>query len=75
MATTATVVKSKHGPVLSITIDMEPPHPSSSGNSIVVASTRGFTETDALARFNGQDYRVRVSVNAIIKPTTPGVES
>jgi len=49
---------------LYIEIDLEEPTPSSSGKTLVVASTRGNTVTDALV--NGKP--VTIGLNAYIKP-------
>ena len=49
---------------LYIEIDLEEPTPSSSGKTLVVASTRGNTVTDAMV--NGKP--VTIGLNAYIKP-------
>ena len=49
---------------LHIEIDLEEPRPSSSGKTLVVASTHGNTATDA--KVNGKT--VIIGLNAYIKP-------
>ncbi|MGA7180508.1 MAG: hypothetical protein WBX11_13095 [Thiobacillaceae bacterium] len=49
---------------LHIEIDLEPPTPSSSGKTLVVASTHGNTVTTAMV--NGKP--VTIGLNAYIKP-------
>jgi hypothetical protein len=53
-----------NGNKLSIEIDLEKPTPSSSGKTLVVASTRGNTVTTALV--DGKP--VTIGLNAYIKP-------
>jgi hypothetical protein len=52
------------GKKLVIEIDLEEPTPSSSGKTLVVASSRGNTVTDAMV--NGKP--VIIGLNAYIKP-------
>ena len=49
---------------LYIEIDLQPPPPSSSGKTLVVASTRGNTVTEAM--IDGKP--VTIGLNAYIKP-------
>jgi hypothetical protein len=53
---------------LVIRIPLEPPRPSASGKTLMVASTRGNVETDCL--LNGRP--IKVGLNAYIKPGHPG---
>jgi hypothetical protein len=55
---------------LVIRIPLEPPRPSASGKTLMVASTRGNVETDCL--LNGQP--IKVGLNAYIKPEKPAAE-
>ena len=49
---------------LIVTIDLEKPHPSASGKTLVVASSRGNVMTNARV----DDRNVTVGLNAYIKP-------
>jgi hypothetical protein len=49
---------------LVITIDLQKPKPSTSGKTLLVASTNGFKKTEAV--LDGKE--VSVSINATIKP-------
>ena len=49
---------------LIVTVDLEQPHPSASGKTLVVASSRGNVMTHARV----DDRNVTVGLNAYIKP-------
>ena len=61
MNTVATIDAKRN--VLVIEIPLQPPALSTTGRSMIVASTRGFVGTDA--KVNGRN--VSISVNAVIK--------
>lgn len=52
--------------VISIPLN-DPPVPSASGKTKVVASSKGNVQTDAVVEYKGSEYPITVGVNAYIK--------
>lgn len=53
---------------LVVRIKMQKPTPSSSGKTLVVASSRGNQQTDAVIDHEGNQLPITLGVNAYVKP-------
>ncbi|MHB9008697.1 MAG: hypothetical protein ACYDC1_17420 [Limisphaerales bacterium] len=53
---------------LVLTIPLQDPTPSSTGKTMVIASTRGTAKTNVTVNFQGKQLPVNVGFNAFIKP-------
>jgi hypothetical protein len=53
---------------LVVRIKMQKPAPSSSGKTLVVASSRGNQQTEAVIDHEGNSHNITLGVNAYIKP-------